>query len=80
MEQLQIHTVGDHHTTAEEFFEFAKDKDHFIYAASNRDTTLETFKAELSKFKSVKNKEVYETQRSVPNAFMNVHFLHLLGP
>ena len=68
------YTEGDYHMTAEEFFEFAKDADHFIYAASDWDATFETFKAELSEFKSVKNKEVYDTQGSGPNAWFEQRY------
>lgn len=44
---------GDYHMTDEEFFAFAKDADHWIYIGSNWVETYETFKANLTEFKSV---------------------------
>ncbi len=55
---------GDFHMTDEEFFEFAKDADYFIYTDNNWDATYARFKDDLDKFKSVQNEEVYDTAGS----------------
>jgi hypothetical protein len=58
------YTDGDYHMTDEEFFEFAKDADHWIYTSGNWDATLNKFSANLTEFKSVRNEEVYDTEGS----------------
>mmetsp|Transcript_2237 Transcript_2237/g.2703 ORF Transcript_2237/g.2703 Transcript_2237/m.2703 type:complete len:470 (+) Transcript_2237:359-1768(+) len=62
-------TDGDFHMTDEEFFEFAKDADYFIYTDNNWDTVYEMFKDDLDTFKSVQNQEVYDTAGSGANAW-----------
>ena len=62
-------TPGDNHMTDEEFFEFAKDADHWIYPAGNWDTTFATFSGNLTNFKSVINEEVYDTEGRGANAW-----------
>lgn len=61
--------VEDYHMTDEEFFEFAKDADHWIYTADNFDFVYNKFGDDLDKFASVKNKEVYDTQGSGSSAW-----------
>ena len=60
--------------TDEEFFAFAKDADHFIYAAKDWDAIFEKFNTELSEFKSVKNEEVYDTQGSGVDAWFEQRY------
>ena len=58
--------TGDFHMTNEEFFEFAKDADHWIYPSDNFDKAYSQFKDELDNLKSVQNAEVYDVQGSGP--------------
>lgn len=60
---------GDFHMTDEEFFEFAREADHFIYTGPNWEETFATFRDNLTEFKSVQNGEVYDTQGSGVNAW-----------
>lgn len=55
-----IYEDGDFHMTDSEFFEFAKDADHWIYTGYNWDTTYDKFKDDLASFKSVQSNEVYD--------------------
>lgn len=57
---------GDYHMTSEEFFEFAKDADYWIYPAANFDKAYSQFEDELNTFKSVQNAGVYDVQGSGP--------------
>ena len=55
------YSPGDYHMTDEEFFEFAKDADYWIYTSYNWDTIFDKFKDNLTDFKSVQNEEVFDT-------------------
>jgi len=55
------YSPGDYHMTDEEFFEFAKDADHWIYTSYNWNTVFDNFKDNLTEFKSVQNEEVFDT-------------------
>lgn len=55
---------GDYHMTTEEFMNFAKDADHWIYTGFNWDNVWEQFGSELSTLKSIQSNEVYDTSGS----------------
>lgn len=46
--------------TDDEFFEYGKDADYFIYTGYNWDVAYAKFKDQLDTFKSVQNEEVYD--------------------
>lgn len=61
---------GINYMTTEEFIEFGKDADHFIYTASDVLTTVYgTWKDEFAVMKSVQNNEVYDNAGAGPNSW-----------
>jgi len=61
---------GVNYMTTEEFVEFGKDADHFIYTAGDVLTTVYgTFKDEFANMTAVLNNEVYDTAGAGPNSW-----------
>ena len=58
--------------TTEEFVEFGKDADYWIYPSPKINSALAQFKEELKDFKSVKNKQVFDNQGAGPNAWFEL--------
>jgi ABC-type Fe3+-hydroxamate transport system substrate-binding protein len=55
--------------TTADFAALAKDADHWIYPAPNWGEAYGKYKSILDQFKSVKNRRVFDTTRSGPNAW-----------
>lgn len=63
---IPVGATDDRHMNFEEFIEFAKDADIWIYSGFNFDATFRdaTFNEELKKLKSVQNNQVYDVQKT----------------
>ena len=60
--------------TTEEFVEFGKDAEHWIYTSPGFNNHLSLFEEELKDFVSVKNKQVFDTEGLGPNAWFELRF------
>lgn len=62
------------HMTTEEFVAFGRDADYWFFPGPNANETLATFAEELSEFKSVQNKQVYDYQGLGQNAWFELRY------
>jgi len=60
--------------TLEEFTEFGKDADYWIFPAPNWNATFQEFGETLETFKSVQNQEVYDYQKEAANGWFEQRF------
>lgn len=60
---------GRNYMTTEEFMEFGKDADVWIYTSTNFEDMLSEFGDNMTDFVSIQNQEVYDTQGSGANAW-----------
>ena len=67
--------------STEDFVEFGKDADYFIFPSPDWDSTYELFKDQLDTMKSVQNDQVYDYQGSGSNAWFEqriAEYYHVL--
>ena len=70
---------GATYMTTEQFVEFGRSADYWIYPSPNWEDAYAQFGTELDRFKSVQNEQVYDYQASGPNAWFEQRFPEYFG-